>query len=487
MTPDYLRKMRADLVEIAAGIDRVESKAVAEGRDFTEREAEFMGEATVAVGDVLKGIKERAKEMPQVARKGATGLSREWPGRNLLERRQSAWKHAHDTAMRAKDAGRKFTAEEGADIKSALADLDIFDERIKQSETADDLFQRAFAVPAGQPVGGGAGLEKGRHLSPRVKASGGSRWGEQVVNKVVDQYGQFKALVQAGSVPVSVPLDPDPVRMDVPVLALRQLITTVTNTTGQFAYMRQVVRDNNASVVPAGGRKPTSIYTLERIDDRVRVIAHLSEGIPRQDLDDAAMLRAFIDQEMRLGLDMALEDEIINGDGTGDSFLGLEHVPGTQEQEFVTDVLVTARKAVTRLERYGYASTAGFLMSPEDWEAFELTQDNEARFYFGGPVAAVNAASRRLWGVPVVVSEAAEPGGAYLADFSQVRLQVRQEGMLDWTENHYDPNAFPDEEPAERGASDFERNLIRFRFEGRFGLEILRPSAIVKVDLGAGS
>ncbi len=60
--------------------------------------------------------------------------------------------------------------------------------------------------------------------------------------------------------------------------------------------------------------------------------------------------------------------------------------------------------------------------------------------------------------------------------------------MLDWSENMYDANAFPDAEtPEARGASDFERNLIRFRFEGRFGLEILRPSSIVHVDLVEGS
>lgn len=486
MTPEFLRTTRAELASLAAAVDRIETNAVAEGRDLTDEEADFMSKATTVAGDLLASIQERAKAFAPLEEKGAQ--PREWPGANLAERRHSAWKHARDVAEKARGEGRDLTLEEQSDVRSALVDVDKFDQAVKQAAESDATFQRAFAVPAGQPVGNVGPLAKAAHLNPRVKASGGSLWGQQVVQRLADNFGQFKALVQAGSVPVSVPLDPDPVRMDIPVLSLRQLITTVQNNTGQFAYMRQTVRDNNAAVVAAGGRKPTSVYTLERIDDRVRVIAHLSEPIPRQNLDDASMLRNFIDQEMRLGLDLALEDEIMNGDGTGEHFLGLANVPGTQEQEFTTDILVTARKAVTRLERYGYAATSAFLMSPEDWEAFELTQDNEARFYFGGPVAAVNAASRRLWGLPVVVSEAAEPGGAFLADFSQVRLQLRQEGMLDWSENMYDANAFPDAEtPEARGASDFERNMIRFRFEGRFGLEILRPSSIVHVDLVAGS
>jgi hypothetical protein len=62
-----------------------------------------------------------------------------------------------------------------------------------------------------------------------------------------------------------------------------------------------------------------------------------------------------------------------------------------------------------------------------------------------------------------------------------MKLQVRQDGVLDWSENVYDPNALG----SGSGASDFERNMLRFRFEGRFGLEILRPSAIVEIDLTA--
>ncbi|MCD9145788.1 phage major capsid protein [Streptomyces albireticuli] len=319
-------------------------------------------------------------------------------------------------------------------------------------------------------------------LHPRVKAAGGSEWGAQVMTATADHFGQYKGILASGSVPVSVPLDPEPVRTDVPVLSLRQLIPAVQNSTGRFSYLRQTTRTNNADVVAPGAKKPTSVYTLTRFDDRTRVIAHLSEPISRQDLDDAPMLRTFIDQEMRLGLELALEDEIVNGDGTGEHMTGIANVSGSQSQAFATDILTTARKAITKLEQFGYLDGAGWVVNPADWETFELTQDNEARFYYGGPVAAVNASSRRLWGVPVVTSTAVTAGTAYLADFARAtRLQVRQEGLLDWSENMYDPNALG----TGVGASDFERNMLRFRFEGRFGLEILRPSAIVEVDLTA--
>ncbi|MFJ4879345.1 HK97 family phage prohead protease [Streptomyces sp. NPDC088745] len=317
-------------------------------------------------------------------------------------------------------------------------------------------------------------------VHPRVKASGGTKWGAQVVAGLGGPQG-YKGVLANGTVAVDVPLDPEPVRSDIPVLSLRQLMPNVRNTTGRFAYLRQTVRTNNAAVVAHGAKKPTSLYTLARVDDRVRTIAHLSEPIAKQDLDDIGLLRTFIDQEMRLGLDVALEREILSGDGTGEHFTGMANVSGAQVQAFSSNVLTTTRKAVTKLERWGYLARAGWVMTPEDWETIELLADNEGQFYYGGPQAAVNASSRRLWSVPVVVSDAATTGTAHLADFSQMRLQVRQDGVLDWSENMYDPNALG----AGQGASDFERNMLRFRFEGRFGLEILRPSAIVEVDMAA--
>ena len=46
-------------------------------------------------------------------------------------------------------------------------------------------------------------------------------------------------------------------------------------------------------------------------------------------------------------------------------------------------------------------------------------------------------------------------------------------------ENVYDPNALGENE----GASDFERNLVRFRGEGRWGFAVKRPRGVVKITL----
>lgn len=391
----------------------------------------------------------------------------------LRDELQKTLDHARIIQAKAAAEDREFTEAEG----KQLDELITRGKSLKGDADRAKAFEEMYAQLDGT---GAPGSSSSKSVHPRVKASGGTDWADAMVKQLGGAQG-YKGVLANGTIAVNVPLDPEPVRSDVPVLALRQLIANVRNTTGRFAYLRQTVRTNNAAVVAQGAKKPTSIYTLARVDDRVRTIAHLSQPIAKQDLDDVGLLRTFIDQEMRLGLDIALEEEILEGDGTGEHFTGMANVSGSQSQAFVTNVLTTARKAVTKLERFGYLGSAGWVMTPEDWETIELLADNEGQFYYGGPQAAVNAGARRLWSVPVVVSDAATTGTAYLADFSQMRLQVRQDGVLDWSENVYDPDAIS----AGVGASDFERNMLRFRFEGRFGLEILRPSAIVEVDMAA--
>ncbi|MER5352764.1 phage major capsid protein [Kitasatospora sp. NPDC002551] len=387
-------------------------------------------------------------------------------------------------AAKAEEGDRDFTKAEAAELEQLMAKARSLRDRIEaaKAEEKGEKDARETLMALGDAIAGSRGGSKGQHLDPRVKAAGGSTWGDTVIKRASDQFGHFKGLLAGGSVPVTVPLDPEPIRTDVPVLSLRQLIPLAPNTGPRFSYLRQTTRTNNAAVVAPGARKPTSLYTLTRFDDRVRTIAHLSEPINKFDLEDAPSLRQFLDQEMRLGLELALEGEILNGDGTGEHMTGVANVSGSQAQAFDTDILVTARKAVTKLEKVGHLTGAGWLMHPDDWEAFELLQDNEARFYYGGPGNAVNPTSRRLWGAPVVTSLSQTVGTTHLVDWqAATRLHVLEDGVLDWSENMYDKDALG----SGVGASDFERNMIRFRFEGRFGLEILRPSAIVEVDLTA--
>ncbi|WP_299166988.1 phage major capsid protein [uncultured Arthrobacter sp.] len=234
-----------------------------------------------------------------------------------------------------------------------------------------------------------------------------------------------------------------------------------------FSYLRQIVRTNNAAPVADNALKPTSIYTVSEIEDRYRVIAHLSEAIPQRYFHDDRSLGEFLASEMALGLEWEVEAQALSGDGTGENLTGILSTSGIQIQAYAADLLTTTRQALTKLQVRGMTPTA-WAVNPADAEKFDLLREGtgDGAFLLGGPGS---GAASSLWTIPRVPSNAVPVGTAVLADWTQARLQVRQDATL-----HVDTSG-----------ELFKQNQAIFRVEGRFGLAVKRPSAFVSVDLTA--
>lgn len=308
-------------------------------------------------------------------------------------------------------------------------------------------------------------------------------WGEAIVAKGATQDGYgFKALVPSGSVVVP-SLTAGIVRTaDRPRSLLQLVPSDPLQGTDQYSFLRETVRTHAAAPVATGALKPTSVYSVERVDDTVKTIAHLSERIPRQTLADARLLQAYVEGSLREGVELGLEDQIVNGDGTGENLLGIDDTPNIQQQAFSATMLITTRKAVTKLEDVQITSGA-FVLAPADWEWLELTADSAGNFILGDQIP-VDRAQRKLWGMPVVTSTTLTAGKGFLVDFAgSTKLWEREGVRVDWSESTWDP-AF-DRGGGVLGATDFERNMIRFRAEGRWGFAVTRPAGVVEIDTAA--
>lgn len=113
---------------------------------------------------------------------------------------------------------------------------------------------------------------------------------------------------------VSLPKRPD--------IVMRDLLTVMPITTSSVDYPKQTVRTNAAAPVPEGTSKPYSNYGWSRANAVVRTIAHLAK-LTRQALDDAPRLQSEVDAEMRYGLVLQEDAQILLGDGTGENLYGL--------------------------------------------------------------------------------------------------------------------------------------------------------------------
>ncbi|MFF5778167.1 phage major capsid protein [Streptomyces virginiae] len=271
-------------------------------------------------------------------------------------------------------------------------------------------------------------------------------------------------------------------------LRLRDVVTNGTTTSDTVEYVRMTSTTNNAAPVAeatssaaptapggagalvnnaGGGYKPESALAAAKVTTPVRTIAHWIP-ITKRALSDAAQIRTLIDAFLRYGLEEELEDQMISGDGTGENFEGLGNVSGVQAQAWDTNALTTARKAKTKVRTVGRSIANAYLLNPADLETIDLLQDNEGRFYFGGPQGVGSASV--LWGLPVIETEAVPAGTGYVGDFRKAVLWDREQASIQMTDSH---------------ADFFVRNLVAILAEMRAAFGVLQPNAFVEIDLTA--
>lgn len=271
-------------------------------------------------------------------------------------------------------------------------------------------------------------------------------------------------------------------------LRIRDVVTQGTTTSDTVEYVRVTSTTNNAAPVAeattaaaptapggagalvnaaGGGYKPESGVALAKITTPVKTIAHWMP-VTKRALSDAAQIRTLIDAFLRYGLEEELEDQMIQGDATGENFEGLATVSGVQSQAWDTNALVTLRKAKTKVRTVGRSVANAYLLNPVDVETIDLLTDNENRYYFGGPSGTGTA--QPLWNLPVIETEAVPAGVGYVGDFRKAILWDREQATIQMTDSHLD---------------FFVRNLVAILAEMRAAFGVIQPNAFVEVDLTA--
>jgi len=250
-------------------------------------------------------------------------------------------------------------------------------------------------------------------------------------------------------------------------MTVRDLVAPGETSSNAIEYAVQTARTNNAAVVAENTTKPYSNYTWNLVNFPVRTIAHLVKA-SRQILDDAPALRSIIDAEMRYGLSLAEEAELLYGDGTGAHVLGI--VP--QATAYSAAFAVTGETAIDRIRLamlqgvLALYPMTGTVLNPTDWTKIEMLKDGMGRYLIGDPQGTV---APRLWGLPVVASIAMNAGTFLTGAFkygAQIFDRMAIEVLIS-TEN----------------ADDFEKNMISIRAEERLALVVKRPAAFITGNL----
>lgn len=249
-------------------------------------------------------------------------------------------------------------------------------------------------------------------------------------------------------------------------LRVRDILNTGVATGNTVHYTRELTFTNNAAETAEAAQKPETVLTFEGVDTPVRTIAHFLK-VSKQVLDDAPALQSYIDRRLRYGVEIRMEQQIINGNGTSPNlsgmldtgnFTSLTAASGDTDFDF-------ANKAKYKVIESDYMADY-YLINPADWGVMERIKTTDGEYI--GSTSAIgylqNGLVPTLWGLPVIASNSV-PQGTLIAAARDASMFWQRQGT---TVEIFDQNE-----------DDVEKNLLTVRAEARGAFTVFRPAAIV--------
>lgn len=255
---------------------------------------------------------------------------------------------------------------------------------------------------------------------------------------------------------------------------LEALLNSLPTTSNAVDYVRENVFTNAAAETAEAGDKPESSVTTTLVTQPVATVAHWIK-ISRQLASDNAALAAYINTRMVYGVNLRVENQIINGNGTAPNISGFTDSGNFTAHGYTAASLTALGLANNRFDLIGkmlgdcqvadYPADA-IVLNPADWWTMRLAKDSQGRYILGDPGSVVPPS---LFGVPVVASNAMTADTVMVASLAQAATFYNREGvMLDMSESD---------------ADNFTKNLVTIRAERRCMLAVERPAAVRYGDL----
>ena len=176
-------------------------------------------------------------------------------------------------------------------------------------------------------------------------------------------------------------------------------------------------------------------------------------------------MRSHLEGRLRFGYAEVEDNQMLNGSGVGQNLRGLRTAATAYTGGGGTKIDML-RRALTQLQNADFEAT-GIVLHPNDFEDLELAKDGDGNYVIGAPKG---AAPSTLWSKAIVVTRAMPASNFLVIDGTQAaeihdRLGATLAiGVTD---------------------TDFVRNLVVLRVEGRLGLSRPKSDGITKGSFGS--
>jgi len=249
-------------------------------------------------------------------------------------------------------------------------------------------------------------------------------------------------------------------------LFLRQLVTVLRTESDAILWAKETTKVDAATPVAeasaltgTSGQKPAANFVAEAVTVPVETIAVHIAATSRV-LEDATGLRDYLNASLRQDVEEVLEEQMLDGDGVSPNLDGIiNQVPVGNQVGALGGPFQSIRQAIRLVKTTGKARASAVVVNPIDAEAMDVTLVNaEANHFISSPRDSVPP---RVWGLPLLESEAIAENTALVGDFTKAILFDRMAASL----------------KIGVVGDQFTRNLVTLLVELRAAFVVSRPAA----------
>ena len=199
-------------------------------------------------------------------------------------------------------------------------------------------------------------------------------------------------------------------------------------------------------------------------------------SISKPMFEDLPYVVSEINTRLLYALALKREQQLMDGDGTGNNLKGLLRRDGLLEEYagWAGDWADALYRAVARVQEETGYSADGVIINPADYQRLRLSKDANGQYFGGGLFGGAYGTSGLaweppIWGLRTVVSAAVPAGTAVVGAFAQCATVYSKGGVsVTSTDSH---------------AENFVKNVVVVLAEERLAFAVRVPKAFCKVEL----
>lgn len=385
------------------------------------------------------------------------------------------------------------SAEKRTRMDAMQADLKTWQQEVADLEHVEEQRKALNASLGANPTTpvpdeGAVGKSLGEQFtsSPRFKTfSRGGRWSSGGIELSVPggQLGTKATFTEgAGAAGLVVPQYSQQV-VDILFrrLTIAQLYPSGTLSSPTYVYPKESTVTNAAAAVAEGATKPASDLNVVQVTEKLTKIANTLK-VSDETLEDIPASQSYVNGRLVLFVQLAEEDQLLNGSGTAPNMTGLLNRSGLQTAIATggatgVTLIDGIFMQVTVIRSTAFVEPDAIVINPVDWQTIRLTKDGNGQYYGGGPFTGAygngggpNPADM-LWGLRVVVTPAIAAGTVLVGSWAMCAQLFRKGGLT--------------VEATNSNENDFLNNLIAIRVEERLLQAVYRPGGFGTVTYTA--